>query len=240
MNSEQNPIREGLIMRNQHHHLSREEFEEAITFAAAGEIELARTHLLVAAEHALADLADRHMLQLSHEDVHRDPASAAARLAEIGAAPADVAPVLRELDQRVDVAHDPNLAARLGTSFGSVQVLISGSVDAPARAATPGSPVTGGPKGALNRRGAETATLASIARAFRRPNSETAGITFSGGAKGALNVRGAEAATRALATLARAFRRSATEASGTPFSGGPKGALNRRGAEAAARAVHSH
>jgi hypothetical protein len=227
-------------MRN-HSLLSREEFDEAMTFAAAGEIELARTHLLVAAEHALADLAARHMLELRYEDVHRDPVTAAARLAEIGAAPADVAPVLRDLDQHVDVAHDPQLATRLGNSFGSVQVLISGTVSGPAGPATPGSPVTGGPKGALNRRGAEAATraLAAVARAFRRPGTETAGVTLSGGAKGALNTRGAEAATRALATLAGAFRRSATEASGTPLSGGPKGAVNTRGAEAAVRAVHS-
>lgn len=227
-------------MRN-HPNLSREEFDEAMTFAAAGEIELARTHLLVAAEHALTDLAARHMLELSHEDVHRDPATAAARLAEIGAAPADVAPVLRDLDQHVDVAHDPQLATRLGNSFGSVRMLISSSVTDPAGPAIPGSPVTGGPKGALNRRGAETASraLATIAGAFRRPAGDTAGITFSGGAKGALNVRGAESASRAIATLAGAFRRSATEPSGTPFSGGPKGALNRRGAEAAARVVHS-
>jgi hypothetical protein len=235
-------------MRN-HHTLSREQFAEASTLAEAGQMELARTHLLDAAEHALSDLAARHMIELSYEDVHRDPVMAALRLAAAGAAPLDVAPVLRELDEDVHVARDHRLAsrlasARLGASFAPVQELIDHSLEGAERPATAGSPLTGGPKGALNRRGAETATraIAGLARAFARPATAPAGAggtPFSGGAKGALNLRGAESATRAIATLAGAFRRPATETAGTPFSGGAKGALNRRGAESAARAVHS-
>jgi hypothetical protein len=228
-----------------HHTLSREQFAEASSLAEAGQIDLARTHLRSAAEHALSELAARHMIEISHEDVRRDPVTAADRLAEVGAAPADVAPVIRDLeDDRVFVAMDSRLAARLaasrlGESFGPVQALIDGAVDRPVRPGAPRSPLSGGPKGALNTRGAEAAVrgIARLAGAFTAADTPATGTPFSGGAKGALNTRGAEAATRAIARFARALQRPADAPRSTPFSGGPKGALNRRGAETAARAV---
>ena len=204
-------------MRN-HHILSREQFAEASTLAEAGEIRLARNHLLFAAEHALSQLAARHMVELTHADVRRDRVTAAVRLAEIGAAPAEVAPVLRDLDdEELYVALDDGLAARLaaarlGASFGPVQALIDTSRRNVERPAEARSPLSTGPRGALNTRGAESVVRA-VRSLNRRPVPSAPALGFTAGRS--IDSRGADAAGRALSRFGRWLTRPA----GVPFSG---------------------
>ena len=118
--------------------LSRAQLAQASELAEAGSPDLARTHLLSAADHALLALA------------------------AIGAAPNEVAPVLRDLDDdTADYMQDPLLTARLNAGFGLVQELIDAYVAHPARlapATTPARiPMYGGANGFVNARGAEAA-----------------------------------------------------------------------------------
>jgi len=91
----------------------------------------------------------------------------AVRLAEIGAAPAHVPPVLSGLDDDVaDGVDDPELDA----SFELVQALNDAYLAYPASVAPRNVPLSGGPAGALNLRGAEAAVrvLRRLAFALRR------------------------------------------------------------------------
>lgn len=159
--------------------LSRAQFAEASEHAAAGSTALARTHLLFAADHALLALAARSAIDHPQPQGARDRFSIAVRLADIGAAPEEVAPVLRDLnDHDIDYIQDPALTARLTVGFGLVQALIDAYLAHPATAAAPvapaAQPLYGGPRGAMNARGAEAAArglsrvVAAVRSAFRR------------------------------------------------------------------------
>jgi hypothetical protein len=159
--------------------LSRAQLAAASEHADAGSPALARAHLLFAADHALLALAGRSALDVSHPQSPLDRISIAARLADIGAAPEEVTPVLRDLnDDSIDCIQDPPLAARLAVGFGLVQTLIDAYLADPPSPAAPRAPAPmplyGGPRGALNARGAEaaarglTCVAAAIRAAFRR------------------------------------------------------------------------
>ena len=162
-----------------HFVLSRAQFAEASEHAAAGSTALARTHLLFAADHALLALAARSAIDIQLPSEPRDRFSIAARLADIGAAPRDVAPVLRDLhDDDADYIQDPPLTARLTVGFALVQGLIDAHLNHSASgvaAAAPASlPLYGGARGAATARGAEAAERglrrigAAVRSAFRR------------------------------------------------------------------------
>jgi hypothetical protein len=151
--------------------LSRRQLAEASEHADAGSTALARTHLLFAADHALIALAARSAVDLTPAYARLDRVEIAALLTEIGAAPDDVAPVLRDLgDDSVDCIKVAPLGARLTVGFGLVQALIDANL---AHAASTSPPARmrlyGGAGGALNARGAEAAVrgLARVAAAIR-------------------------------------------------------------------------
>ena len=159
--------------------LSRAQFAAASELADAGRTALARVHLLFAADHALLALAARSAIELPQSHEPRDRFSIAARLADVGAAPEDVAPVLRDLDDDSDDhATDSPLATRLSVGFGLVQALLDAYLAAPVSAAAPPAsaqlPLYGGAQGVLNARGAEAAArglsrIGAVIRAtFRR------------------------------------------------------------------------
>jgi hypothetical protein len=154
--------------------LSRAQFAQASEFADAGSTALARAHLLFAADHALLALAARSALDVTHDDRF----SIALRLADIGAASEEVAPLLRDLnDDSVDCMQDRLLTVRLTAGFGLVQGLIDSYLAHPRSSELPNAPAPmpmyGGPRGALNARGAEAAARAltrigaAIRAAFR-------------------------------------------------------------------------
>jgi hypothetical protein len=163
-------------MSTTHNHfvLSRAQFAEASELAAAGSTALARTHLLFAADHALLALAARSAIEPPHLHEPRDRFSIAARLADIGAAPREVAPVLRDLND-ADVQHiqDPPLTARLTVGFALVQRLIDAHLDHTASRGVTAPPASlrlyGGSRGAMHARGAEAAArgMQSVAAAVR-------------------------------------------------------------------------
>jgi len=132
--------------------LARARLAEASRLADAGSARAARTELFVAADHALLALAAR--------DAH-DAAVGRAQVDEL-------THVLRDLDDDVDVAKDPQLAARLSAGFGLVQALIDANVAAPPLP-TREIPRYGGAQGMLNARGAEAAVrgIARIGNALR-------------------------------------------------------------------------
>ena len=132
--------------------LSRARLAEGCRLADSGSALEARAELVVAADHALIALAARD-----------------ARDAAIGRAQVDeLAHVLRDLDDDVDVAKDPQLAARLSAGFDLVQALIDANVVAPPRPA-PDIARYGGGQGVLNARGAEAAVrgIGRIGNALR-------------------------------------------------------------------------
>ena len=146
--------------------LSRAQLAQASELAKTGRTALARTHLLFAADHALLALALRSALELPRPEQAPDPVAIAVRLADIGAAPAQVATGLRDLhDDSFDCMHDPALTARLTDGFDVVQELIDANLAHPASPPPPrpAMPSYGGAHGALDARGAEAA-----ARGLRR------------------------------------------------------------------------
>ena len=162
-----------------HFVLSRAQFAEASELAAAGSTALARTHLLFAADHALLALAARSAIGIQLLREPRDRISIATRLADIGAAPREVAPVLRDLhDDDTDCIQDPPLTARLTVGFALVQGLIDAHLDHSASGVATAAPASlrlyGGARGAMNARGAAAAErgmrriAAAVRSAFRR------------------------------------------------------------------------
>ncbi len=150
---------------------SRAQLAEASDLADAGSAAQARIHLLSAADHALIALAARSAVDVPPTPAPLDRQTVAVRLAELGAAPDDVAPVLRDLnDDSVDSMQDPALAARLDAGFGLVQALIDAYVAHPAGATAAAVPAYGGARSAMNARGAEAAArgLARLAAVARR------------------------------------------------------------------------
>src|SRR5215208_3292487 len=112
--------------------LSRPRLAEASESADSGSPAQARVQLLIAADHALLALAIRD---------ERDAAIGRAQVDEL-------AYVLRDLDDDVDVMKDPQLSARLAAGFGLVQALIDANVAMPARP-TRAMSLYGGAGGAL-------------------------------------------------------------------------------------------
>jgi hypothetical protein len=112
-----------------------------------------------------SELADAGSTALARTHLQFAADHALLALEKIGAAPpAGVAPVLRDLDDdRVHTA-----------GFGAVQELIDTAVAHPAPAAPATIPMYGGPRGAINARGAEAAARglsrigAALKGAFRR------------------------------------------------------------------------
>jgi hypothetical protein len=154
--------------------LSRADLAEASQLADAGSATLARTRLLSAADHALFALAARSADGATPVYAQLDRIFLAEWLVELGAAPGDSAPVLRDLnDPAADHMQDPPLAARLAAGFGLVHALIDAYLAQPPGDVTPvlsaPMPMYGGPKGAMNVRGAEAAArgLARIGTALR-------------------------------------------------------------------------
>jgi hypothetical protein len=120
---------------------SRARLAEASELADAGSTDLARVRLVSAADHALIALAAHG------ETGHHGSRPELERL--------------RELDR-----DDPRLTAE----FGAVQALIDASLAEAHRAPATPMPMYGGPRGAINARGAEAAArgLARIRSALRR------------------------------------------------------------------------
>jgi hypothetical protein len=153
--------------------LSRAQLAEASELAEAGSTALAREHLLFAADHALLAHAAHSAIEHPHD--RSDRFAVAVCLADVGAAPEHLAPVLRDLDDRgTDYMRDPPPAARLDAGFGLVQALIDSYLARPVDTVPPQSPAPlpyyGGPRGAMNARGAEAAArgLSRTAAAVRR------------------------------------------------------------------------
>ncbi len=153
---------------------SRAQLAEASELADAGSTALARIRLLAAADHALIALAAHRAVDVAHGRPEVDRLAIAVELAELGAAPDDAAPVLRDLDDdRADLMQDPALTARLAAGFGLVHALIDASVAHTAVAAqhevASRLPLYGGANGALDARGAEAAArgLTRVAAAVR-------------------------------------------------------------------------
>jgi hypothetical protein len=137
-------------MNPNHRILTREHFAEASALAGEGKPDLARPRLRAAAQHALTELAVRHGLPASG-----DPAVTAERLADLGAAPADLEPLLRDdagdLDAAfvavqtvIDAVFDvpgatPDEAALVGAPTGGSS---TSTVEAPAVAVSPRVPAT--------------------------------------------------------------------------------------------------
>jgi hypothetical protein len=141
---------------------SRARLAEASELADAGSTALARIRLLAAADHALIALAAHRAVDVSPGQPELDRLAIALQLAELGAAPDDTAPVLRDLnDDSADLMQDPALTTRLTAGFGLVHALIDASVAHTASLAPhePAArlPLFGGANGALNARGAEAA-----------------------------------------------------------------------------------
>jgi hypothetical protein len=119
---------------------ARARLAEASELADAGSTDLARVRLLSAADHALIALRAREQ---AHPELDR----------------------LRTLDHGTD---------EMQAGFGLVQALIDASLAEPAlsarHAAAPQIPLYGGPRGAMNARGAEAAArgLAHVSAALRR------------------------------------------------------------------------
>jgi hypothetical protein len=101
-------------MNPNHRILTREHFAEASALAGEGKPELARPALRAAAQHALAELAAQHDVPVSG-----DPAVTAERLADRGAAPANLAPLLRADSDDLDAV------------FAAVQAVIDTVFDVP-------------------------------------------------------------------------------------------------------------
>jgi hypothetical protein len=138
-------------MNPNHRILTREHFAEASALAGEGRPDLARPRLRAAAQHALAELAVRHGLPASS-----DPAVTAERLADLGAAPAELEPVLRDAAGDLDAAFvavqgvidtvfdvpgvtPSDEAALVGAPTGSSS---TSTVEAPAVAVSPRVPAT--------------------------------------------------------------------------------------------------
>ena len=153
---------------------SRARLAEASELADAGSAPLARIRLLAAADHALIALAAQRAVDVSQGHPELDRLTIGLQLAELGAAPDDTAPVLRDLDDdSADLMQDSALTARLTAGFGLVHALIDASVAhtavAPQRQVAPRMPLYGGANGALDARGAEAAArgLTRVAAAVR-------------------------------------------------------------------------
>jgi hypothetical protein len=134
--------------------LSRARLAEASASADAGSATEARAQLLVAADHALLALATRDA---------RDAAVGRAQVEEL-------AHVLRDVDDDVDVIKDPQLSERLAAGIGLVQALIDANVAPTAIPPAPAIPLYGGARGFTHARGAESAVrgIARIGNAVRR------------------------------------------------------------------------
>jgi hypothetical protein len=146
--------------------LSRTRLAEASELADAGSATLARTRLLSAADHALIALAGRSAVAVPASGDPLDRFTIALRLTELGAAPEEAAPLLRDLDD--EVAQD-RPSTELTPGLGMVQALIDASLDQPAPGAAARMPLYGGARGAVNARGAEAAArgLARLAGRVR-------------------------------------------------------------------------